>query len=222
MYRFLVGIGALIAATAASVEAADEHAFAPEWRDGQTWTVVVRYPVPMKENVWSQPVEWRYRVSGPDAAGTLVVAIEEEGEDTLSVSTRLSVTSELTLSAAETRRVLRGKDRIKTIRFETQAPVVTSGTLTPFDFPVFPLGVPSSSEHLVKEQVAGGLTARRTFVQEVREVEAVAELPGWEDLIEVECAEGDEPLFRQVWHRGYPWPLFGENMNMQYRLVVER
>jgi hypothetical protein len=128
------------------------------------------------------------------------------------------------LLKAESTKFLRGKEIVKVFLFEGTFPVETLQSPVPYDFPVFPVQVPSSLSFSFPKEISGGMKKIETVRQEVRKVSSDSvDLPGGhtgKEFIEIRCedAQGNE-LFLQYWDPSAPWPVYGRNLNMHYRLI---
>ena len=198
--------------------------FLPAWQVGATWVVEAVYPLPLKDGEWSDPVLWEYRISGC-REGCYILDINDM-KGLLKLSARLFYRQDdLSLARAEITRTRRGKPAVRVLTRDRGVPVRTEHTLTPFDMPVLPLLLPSSIDYLVTRHIDRELKIKETVRQEarrVRGIEGLPDLPGERDLIEVRCLSKDGTLiFLQYWDENSPWPVYGRNRNMKYRLVEE-
>lgn len=200
--------------------------FLPAWHTGDTWLVKAVYPLPLKEGEWSAPVLWEYRVAGC-RDGCYILDINDM-KGLLKLSARLFYRQDNhSLARAEITRTRHGKPVVRVLTYDRGAPIRTEHTLTPCDTPVFPLLLPSSTDYVVTRRIDEELKIRETVRQEVRRVRGIEEqelpdLPGERDLIEVRCLSKDGTLiFVQYWDENLPWPVYGRNRNMKYRLVEE-
>ena len=219
---------AVLLALACASPATGADTFLPAWQVGDRWLVKAVYPSPLDEGEWSAPVYWEYEIVGREDHGLescYVLEIKDQ-KGGLKLSARLMYRPEdLSLALAEITKTRRGKQVVKVLIYERGIPILTEQTLTPFDKPVFPLHLPSSTDFSVTREISPGLKAAETIRQEVRPVYGAAELPDWlkdRDLIEVKCTASDGTLvFVQYWDKKLPWPIYGWNRNMKYRLVEE-
>lgn len=221
-------IGAVIPAVLililASGVAGSERGFRPDWRPGASWEVAVTYARAGSEGEsWSEPETWVYRVMAESVKGEALLRVEIRPEGTnVSVETDIYLDGE-TLAARKAV-IRKGEGAVKLeIEFPgTAAPVMTGPTATPYDMPVFPLVPGETGEFTFLKKAAGGLYTRETLRQEVRRIAAAADDGGKveKDLLEVTCTDGDgRVIFVQRWEPGRPWPLYGRNESMEYRLV---
>lgn len=200
--------------------------FRPSWKAGDRWLVKAVYPSHTARDKWSEPVFWEYEIiglEGDEPEGRYVIEIKDR-DGRLNLKTRLSYSAgDLSLVRAEISNIRRGDESVRVLTYDRGIPVLTEQTLTPFDFPVFPLTWPSSAEFSVTREI-DGLKAVQTVRQDVRLVTESDELPGLlpgSGLIEVEYTGKDGFIFMQYWDKAYPWPVYGENINMKYWLVKE-
>ena len=200
--------------------------FFPVWQVGERWLVKAVYPSHLNKDEWSSPVYWEYEIVGREEHGSescYVLEIKDQ-KGGLKLSTRLMYRPEdFSLAKAEITKTRRGKQVVKVLTYERDTPILTEQTLTPYDKPVFPLHLPSSTDFSVTREVSPGLKVAETIRQEVRPVYGAAELPDWPDdrkLIEVKCTADDGTIiFIQYWDKNLPWPVYGQNRNMKYWLV---
>lgn len=200
--------------------------FLPVWQVGERWLVKTVYSSHLNENEWSAPVYWEYEIVGREECGSescYVLEIKEQ-KSGLKLSTQLMYrTKDFSLAKAEITKTRRGKQVVKVLNYERGIPILTEQTLTPYDKPVFPLYLPSSTDFSVTKVVSPGLKATETIRQEVRQVCRAEELPDWledQDLTEVRCsATNGNLIFIQYWDKNLPWPVYGQNRNMKYWMV---
>jgi hypothetical protein len=200
--------------------------FLPVWQVGERWLVKAVYPSHLNEDEWSAPVYWEYEIIGREDHGSescYVLEIKDQ-KGGLKLSARLMYRlKDLSLARAEITKTRRGKQVVKVLTYERNIPILTEQTLTPYDKPVFPLHLPSSTDFSVTREVSPGLKASKTIRQEVRQVSGAQELPDWpenRDLTEVRCSATDGTIiFIQYWDKNLPWPVYGQNRNMKYWLV---
>jgi len=200
--------------------------FSPSWSKGDRWLVEAVYQSVSDREAWSAPVYWEYRVVGFEDLGPekyLVLQVKDYNGN-LRLETRLMYrASDLSLARVEIKKMRRGKSVSRVLTWERGGPVRTEQTLSPFDTPVFPLILTSSTDFTIKKSVGTGLKATRTVRQEVRCLSGSKDLSGdafKKGLIEVKCTGDDgEILFVQSWDKDLPWPVSGMNGHMKYRLV---
>lgn len=205
---------------------AGADSFMPSWQAGDRWLVKAIYPSHAAGDKWSEPVFWDYEVIGLEGYGPEARYILEirDRDGRVNLKTRLAYSAgDLSLVRAEILSVRRGEESVRVLAYDGGTPVVTEQTLAPFDSPAFPLAWPSSAEFSVIRQI-DGLKDVRSVRQEVRWVTESDEVPGHlpgSRLIEVKFTGKDGLIFVQYWDRAYPWPVYGENINMRYWLVKE-
>ena len=206
------------------VRCAAEDGVNPVWKEGDTWSVQVVYPV--QGGGWSSPVLWEYSVSGVPGPNSNRYMLEVKGlRSAPRLEVRLTYRNNFSLAGVEIIRTLRGRNIVTALEYESGAPIQTEHTLTPCDTPVFPLCLPSSTDYYLIRRIDEELKIRKTVIQEVCQAREVEELPDWpedRDLIEVKCHSEDGSLsFVQYWDENLPWPVYGWNGNMKYWLVRE-
>jgi hypothetical protein len=206
--------------------------FIPSWKVGDTWVVKAVYPVPFEKEQWSNPVFWEYQVkdqgNGSSSGNALVIEVRRKEEKNSVPALRLIYRSgDYCLLRAETTKIIRGMKTLKVLTYEGKYPVKTQQSPIPFDSPVFPLRIPSSVLFPFAKNVSEELTKTETIRQAVRKVSGLAELkdfPGGYDpkeLIEVRCEDiQGNVVFSQYWDKAFGWPVYGENLNMKYWLMV--
>lgn len=209
------------------VRGAAEDGVSPVWKKGDAWLVRAVYRSHLDEDKWSEPVFWEYEIVGfeGDGSDALYILEIQDRAGRLKLTSRLVYRAEdLSLVRVEITKRPRGGEFVKVLMtYSGGTPVVTEQTLTPYDTPVFPLACPSSIDFAVTKQI-DRLKAVQTVRQEVRQVSGADELPDQppgRDLIEVRCSGKDGLIFAQYWDSAFPWPLYGQNMNMKYWLVRE-
>ncbi len=210
----------------AAVAAAD--GLRPVWRVGDSWQVRAVYKKPPPVQGWTAPVVWRYTVAAVEPLGgrqCLRVEITPLS-DPDQVATTLWIAEEnRTLVAVEVRRQRRGRIVRDLLRFDATVPVRTRHTITPYDWPVFPVTAGRAEDFTVKTAISGDLTAVEVVRQKVQMVDAAVDIPidppdG--PLQHVSCrGKGGRLLFEQYFSDDNGWPLFGRNDDMQYWLVKE-
>lgn len=202
------------------------EAFKPEWSVGDRWHVNAIYKMPQKEEAWSDPTCWEYHVSGiePLEGQACYVLDVRDLSLRLNVKTRLWIrTGDHFLKKVLVTKQRRGKTIETTYGFDDLAPALTTGSLSPFDMPVFPIAVASTREYRIKKTLDRELKVKRTLTQIVgRGVPPT--IPGLFEnestLIEVRCVDQDgNSLFTQYYDETQPWAIFGMNQNIKYWLV---
>ncbi len=200
--------------------------FSPLWQKGDKWTVETVYPLPYDKDRWSRPVYWEYEVmkqeTGP-AGNRLVIEVWERDKKQSGPVLRLFYEPmNHTLVRAESIKMRRANKIVKTLTYEEPRPVFTEQSPAPFDTPLFPLQVPSTLSFSFTQEISDGLKKNETVEQEVRRV-ALSETtdipPQYEqkELIQVRCY--GTASFIQYWDMSLPWPVYGRNPNMKYRLM---
>lgn len=217
----IFAIWTIFAPSLMSSALAQGEMFFPRWEVGDQWTVKLVYPHPTRENVWSPPMHWTYRVSAEEGNRFVVSVLNPQGV----LQVRLSYSqSDYVILGVELVKQQRGVSSVVTLDFQSPAPVLTSQSAAPFDTPVFPLRPGTSTEFLVQKRVDDQLKAVEKVVQTVRKLIAnPPELPGPvpAGTLEVVSQRADGvQLFRQYWSPQHPWPLYGENRNMRYWLSL--
>ncbi|MDM8524625.1 hypothetical protein QUF80_14750 [Desulfococcaceae bacterium HSG8] len=202
----------------------------PNWQTGDEWVVKAVYHSPVKKNEWSAPVYWKYAVTnrGTNAAGGFYV-VEVSGSDrALQLSARMVYGEDFSLLRAELKNIRRGKEIARTMKYGKGKPARTEQTLIPYDNPVFPLRASSSADFSVTRRISDDLKVKDTIRQEIQTANSVTELPDWPEnkvLTQVRCSlvkKDVKPIFVQYWYKNLPWPVFGQNENMKYWLVIEK
>ena len=179
------------------------------------------YPSPTQENAWSPPVFWTYKVSDDGGSRVVLSVLNSQGEEHLKLTYSRNNHA---LLRAEILKQRRSEGSVISLNFQTSAPVLSSQSAIPFDTPVFPLRPGTSTEFLVQRRVGDQLNAIETLRQTVHETninppEISNGSPG--GTLDVVCTRADGTLlFRQFWSPEHPWPLYGENSNMKYWLVL--
>lgn len=204
--------------------------FTPQWKPGDTWMVEVSYAQVFGPEKWSEPILWLYSISEAEKSEQPGIILEARNKTDNSVGLRVWLTGDLTPVKVQTFRKIRGKEKIRLTEPEPDFPLRVGYTPAPFDFPRFPLEVPSTETftRIRALSLAGDLRTSETLHQKSRWINAVPESYGIEprtgsrDIIEVKVLSGEkDTLFCQYWDNNMPWPLYGENKNMKYRLVQE-
>jgi len=186
----------------------------PEWHVGDMWRVAVSFTADGERG--SRPVAWTYRVRQVPGSGEGYVLAVSCDETEPGITVRLVYRQDFSLARVTMFRTVGGTARKVSTFYEAGAPVMTRRSPVPFDTPVFPLTVtvPPASYKTVRH-MSDGLKYRVTFTQEVTKDKSDAE-----GLV-VTCSASDGMTFTQRWLPGRPWPVYGENDRMTYRLVDE-
>jgi len=208
----------------------------PFWKLGDQWRVKAVYHSSLSKNHgWSEPIFWEYSVTEHKKQNSKHFYIVEikSPDNKMKSEAHLSYQADCGkkpcglshLSKVELTKIRRGSPFLKVFNYEKAFPVQTEQSLIPYDTPVFPLASPSSDTFAVLKQVTRELKAVNTLKQEVRQTLRPKELPRWpseKKLTQVTCStDRDKLIFVQYWHKDFPWPLFGQNGNMKYWLVME-
>ncbi len=205
---------------------AGEDVFLPFLDKGQAWDVMAEYrSFPRTDNRWSPSVLFHYTVSGETRAGDKEIDVRGEGD---TGTGRISFRDGTYLHGVETSKRIRGKWHKRTLSFDEKVPVKTREAPFPFDWPVFPLRPGETAGFSAVIRLDDGLMAKRIIRQKVETVPC-QELPDPVDLkgdmgpfFKVICVDDHgETLFVQYWAQGLPWPVYGENQDMRYWLVLE-
>lgn len=198
--------------------------FTPQWKPGDTWVVAVSYAQAFGSQKWSEPVYWNYSISDAGNEDGPELILEARNHTDNSLGLRVWLSDELTPVKVQTVRKIRGRKEIRETVPESDFPVLVGYTPTPFDFPVFPLEVPST-KNFTRIRSLSPASELRTSENLCQESRSNIEIPERYDiepqqLIEVKVLSREqETLFLQYWDKNLPWPLYGENRNMKYRLV---
>jgi len=220
---------AMVFLTCLCPAAGAQDIFLPKWSVGDNWLVKVVYPSPMVQDQWSAPVYWEYFVTGRETEGDEERYIVDVRERTGRVRLKVRLfyrCADLSLARVDMEKLSRGESLCTTLAYEKGAPVVSERTLVPYGTPVFPLSGDQSSEYRVLCGVQGGVKLQKTFRQQVVRVPDVhtdGSETADEIFFEVTCTDDKKGdfLFFQRWSSRHPWPIYGENQNMRYWLVIE-
>ena len=226
---FIWAVMVFFACLAPAVGAQDKDMFLPKWSVGDSWLVKVVYPSPMVKDQWSAPVYWEYCVTGRETDGDaeryIVDVRERSGR--VGLTARLFYRcADLSLARVDMEKLSRGETLCTTLVYAKGAPVVTERTLVPYDTPVFPFSGDGSAAYQVVKGSQGGVKLPKTYRQQVALV-PVVDTEGLSDagglFYEVTCIDDKKGdlLFFQRWSPLYPGPVYGENRNMRYWLVME-
>jgi hypothetical protein len=205
-------------------------AFMPNWKPGDSWIVEVSYAQAFGPEKWSEPVYWIYRISDDKTQAQPGIILEARHKTDNALGLRVWLSGDLEPIKVQTFRNIRGEEKMMEIKPEPGFPVWIHYTRAPFDFPVFPLDVPST-ETLTRIRPLSDTSELRVpeiLKQESRVNDGIPEGYGFElqsgagDIIEITVSSQEqETLFSQYWDKNLPWPLYGENKNMKYRWVKE-
>ena len=220
---FLVFFSSLLVPSAVLSETA-KSPFYPEWEIGKTWKVSVQYRDNWNENQWHTPVQWEYRVTGKDRIRDLsairidAYAIDERFP--LKATLWYHVETRSLIKIKQIKRIA-GKTIESVLTFEPGNPVVSSRATVPCDTPVW--NQPSGTRRRYSEETRfiDGLKASENIFQHVQ---LLTQKPA--DNIEKESQvllvtvsdDKDSQLLLLKYEKGKPWPVYGENSNMKYRL----
>ena len=220
-YRYILIIIVVLLPCLASLVSAQEETISPKWQIGDHWTVKTIYPSPTQENVWSSPTFWSYRVSALDEGRVVLSVLNSDGLEQVKLT---YLRNGGALVHAEVAKQRRGEMTVIGLDFQGGAPIVTSQSPAPFDTPVFPLRRGGSCEFLEERSFANNLKVIDKVRQTVSECVASppeVSVPLPVGSIEVSITRSDGSLlFRQFWSPEHSWPLYGENPNMKYWLVL--
>ncbi len=200
----------------------------PAWRTGETWLVKAVYHSALQKGEWSAPVLWEYHIKSCEKSESgCVLEVKNHGTGPELTARLIYRSDDFSLVSAEITKTRRGKDVAKILTYKGGVPARAEQTLIPSDTPVFPLRFPSSADFTVTSPVSRELKTTDTIRQEVRQVTGkIEDLPDRspeKPLTEVKCTTGNGKLvFIQYWSENLPFPLFGQNENMKYWMVMEQ
>lgn len=201
--------------------------YTPAWRQGQQWTVKAVYIKPPPQQGWSHPLFWRYTVMGVenlDGRPCYRVQVVPADNPSKAETTLWVDQDNFLLTSVEVVRNRRGRRIPNLLRFDQAAPVKTRHTITPYDWPVFPILPGSETHYRLERQVGVDLKTVERVKQQVENTTAGPELPGvpaGTSLMKVTCTGRDDRLlFEHYYEPDAPWPVYGVNDSMQYWLVT--
>ena len=190
---------------------------------GESWEVKVEYKKIGPSGQWTAPVIFEYRVVGQENGNRYILVSQRHQQ-----IGRIFFDSQFRIGAVEILKKMRGKREWVVLHPDQSGPVRGTGSIFPYDWPVFPLCVGKTVPFTKLIALSDNLVARRTVTQETEcvspgEVPSVAGvLRGKNHVYKVECkTETGQRIFVQYWGEGSSWPLYGENPDMRYWLGKE-